>query len=546
MERALRTSDAIIEISADAIISINEAYQIIRYNNGACEIFGYSAEEILGRDINVLIPERFRAGHPAQIRGFAASPTVARRMGERRQISALRKNGQEFPAEASISKTRVDDQWIFTVALRDITDRVRSQRRQEFLAQASGVLNGSLDAQSTISSVASLSVPVLGDWCVVFLSDEGETFHRALAVHSSPDREAEMTALMDMPFTPEPAHPVLKCLNAGESILIPTFDDEALNAWADSAEHKRVLQSLSPASAIVVPLHARGRQIGGIAYFRDRDNPYPHDNDDLALAAELARRAGMAIDNARLYELAQNAIRARDDVLAVVSHDLGNPLAAIRLSAKVLSRHIERQAARKEPVDEMIAEQAGNIRASVDHMDRLIMDRLDIRRIDSGFMALELARVSVGGLLQEVFESYHGLADARGIAFSIDSAESEAEMGEVIADHARMLQVFSNMVGNALKFTAPGQSVSIGAHRVPAGVAFHVADTGAGIPQEHLPHIFDRYWQARRTGRQSIGLGLAIVKGIIDAHEGTIRVESELGAGTTFTITLRSAEQSAE
>src|SRR5687768_2312358 len=127
-EDALRISDAIIAISADAIISIDENQVITRFNHGAEAIFGYSTEEILGRPIDLLIPERFRPTHPSLVRGFAESPVVARRMGERRQISALRKNGEEFPAEASISKTKLAGNWLFTVVLRDVSDRLRAEQ----------------------------------------------------------------------------------------------------------------------------------------------------------------------------------------------------------------------------------------------------------------------------------------------------------------------------------------------------------------------------------------------------------------------------------
>ena len=533
-ELALRASDAIIAISADAIISIDESHRIIRYNNGAQEIFGYTPDEILGRTIDILIPERFRERHPSQIEGFAASPTVARRMGERRQISGLRKGGQEFPAEASISKTRIGDQWMFTVALRDVTDRVRAQRAQSFLAQATALLNGSLDAERTIESIAALSLPTLGDWCVVFLGGNGEPYRRALSVHTSKERAGEMRKLLEIPFTARAEQPVMRCLDKGESLLIPDFNAEVLDAWSDDGAHREILTKLNPSSAVAVPLLARATQIGAICFFFDATSGHVHDQDDLDLANELARRAGMALDNARLYALAQTAVAARDDVIAVVSHDLGNPLAAIRVSATVLARTLER---RSDP-DDVLMQQVDNIRSSVQHMERLIKDLLDVKRIDAGFLALDKGRVAVRVLLEEVSDAYRELAASRGVSLQCDDG---AEAGFVIADHARIAQVFSNLIGNSLKFTPAGGVIRVSVAREAETMAFSVEDNGSGIPAEHLPHIFDRFWQARRTGRQSMGLGLAIVKGIIDAHGGSLRVNSELGAGTTFTFTLPSA-----
>lgn len=528
-EQALRASDAIIEISADAIITINESQQIIRYNNGAEEIFGYTHAEILGQTIDVLIPSRFRANHPAQIRGFAESPVVARRMGERRQISGLRKSGEEFPAEASISKTQIGSEWIYTVALRDVTERVRGARAQHFLAQATALLNSTLDAAQTLESIATLSIPLLGDWCVVFLRRSDGVFDRAVAVHQNPACAPAMEALASIPFTPKPDHALLPCLNEGFSILQPDFDDDAIREWSEIPRHYLLLRELNPVSMIAVPLRGRDQHAGAICFFIDHATKRVHDRDDLELAEELARRAGLALDNARLYTLANAAVTARDDVLAVVSHDLGNPLAAIRLSSAALAKMLA------QGENAAALEQVENIRSAVLHMDRLLNDLLDIKRIEAGFMSLELERIPASQLLDEVVRTYAALADARNITLTRQSVDADTT---VIADRGRIAQVFSNLVGNALKFSPPGQSIVLGADVAYSVVEFSIGDTGPGIPAEHLAHIFDRFWQVRRTGRQGIGLGLAIVKGIIDAHSGTIRVSSELGEGTTFTFTL--------
>jgi PAS domain S-box-containing protein len=530
-EVALRASDSIIEISADAIITINEDQEIIRYNNGAEEIFGYTREEIIGKRIDLLIPARFRANHPAQVRSFAASPVVARRMGERRQISGLRKNGDEFPAEASISKTRIGDEWLYTVALRDVSDRVRAERGQQFLAQATELLNKTLDAEKTIASIATLSIPLLGDWCVVILRRNDGAFYRAVAVHANPARTSHMEGLAAIPFTPHADHLLLRCLHDGQPILQPDFDAAAIEKWSNGPEHYRLLREIDPASLIAVPLPGRGQHTGAICFFSDRSSARRHDADDLQLAGELARRAGVALDNARLYGIANSAVAARDEMLAVVSHDLGNPLAAIRLSSTVLDRMLSRNASANAEAQEQVQ----NIRSSVHQMDRLIKDLLDIHRIESGFLALETESISVSELLDDVLHIYQPLAASRGIAIECRGIGQDVR---VTADRERVLQVFSNLVGNALKFCRPGQGITLSARALGEIVEFTISDTGPGIPAEHIDHIFDRFWQVRRTGRQGIGLGLAIVKGIIDAHSGTVHVSSELGSGTAFTFTL--------
>ncbi len=529
-QKALSLSDAIITISADAIISTDEQQRIIRFNHGAEEIFGYTAQDILGQPLDILLPERFRATHTEHVRRFGESPVAARRMGERRQISGLRKNGQEFPAEASISKTSLDDQLIYTVVLRDVTDRLRTERGQRFLAQAGALLASSLDADRTLESLASLAVPMLGDWCIMLLGGEGIALRRALTVHANPARADQMQRLRDIPMQQRPEHPFLPALLKGESIRLVGFGEEVIDAMADNGEHAAILRALRPHSLVAVPLKARDRVMGAMAFFFDQESLRVHDEVDLDLAEELGRRAALALDNARLYQEAQAAVRTRDDVLAVVSHDLGNSLSAIRIGTTVLLKQL--------PVDssaEPARKQVDNIRSAVLQMERLIRDLLQVKQIESGYLALEREKLAARSLLAQAVEQLAPLAAAKEQSFQ---QVVETDHTYIFADRERLMQVLSNLIGNAVKFTPAGGQVTIGAQTKSNAVVFWVTDSGPGIPEEHLPHVFDRFWQARRTGRHGIGLGLAIVKGIVEAHGGTVWVESEIGQGSTFRFTL--------
>jgi PAS domain S-box-containing protein len=523
---ALRASDAIIAISADAIISIDESQRVTRFNRGAEEIFGCAAAEMIGQRIEKLIPARFHSTHEQHVRTFAESPVVARRMGERRQISAVRSSGEEFPAEASISKTRVAGEWLFTVVLRDMSERVRAEQTQRFLAQASALLAGSLNAERTLESVAELAVRVLGDWCVIFLGSDGYTFRRAHATHADPARSAQMLRLCEIPFRTTPGHPVLRCLTSGETVA-EVMDDATLRRMADDAEHYDLLRSLEPRSMLAVPLRAREHVVGAICMFFGSGSRV-HTEEDIQLAGDLASRAGLALDNARLYEEAQAAIRARDDVLAVVSHDLGNPIAAIRVGTSILQKQLGTG-----DMNSAAERQVENIRASALQMERLVLDLLDIKRIEAGFLSLNTEALAVADLLAAAGE----VAAASGSTLTFSSEAFDREV-HVLADRDRIRQVFANLLGNAARFTPQGGAISIGAELKESAVEFRVRDTGMGIPPEDLRHIFDRFWQARRSGRQGIGLGLAIVKGIVDAHGGRVRVESVPGAGSTFYFTL--------
>ncbi|MGH7504679.1 MAG: ATP-binding response regulator [Longimicrobiales bacterium] len=248
------------------------------------------------------------------------------------------------------------------------------------------------------------------------------------------------------------------------------------------------------------------------------------------LQREQAARAE-AEETARRMELlvrqAEAATRARDDVLATVSHDLKNPLGTIFTSATLLL---------EVPLDEeQRAKQLGIIRRTAERMNRLIQDLLDVSRMEAGRFSVEALPDRVGTLIDEALEMLEPLAAGRGVTL-VDGANDRDR--RVLADHDRILQVLSNLVGNAVKFTPAGGSVMIGVEADGDAMRFSVRDQGPGIPAEHLDRIFDRFWQADRKGGEGAGLGLAIARGIVEAHRGRIWAESETGAGATFFFTL--------
>jgi PAS domain S-box-containing protein len=363
-EDSLRVSEAkfagIVNISADAIISVDEDQRIIHFNSGAEEIFGWPASDIIGQSLDLLIPERFRAAHPQHIRNFAASPIEARRMGERREIAGLRRNGEEFPAEASISKLNVGSQRVFTVVLRDVTERKRLE----------------------------------------------ETYRR-------------------------------------------------------------------------------------------------------------------------LYEEAQRAVAARDDVLSFVSHDLGNPLAAIRIATAVLLKRIDAN----DPDGRHVA----GIREAVEQAQRLIRDLLDIQKLEAGKLVLSPGRIDIDPLIDETIHGLRPLIDEKNIRIA---RESSGEIPKILADADRVTQIISNLIGNALKFSPQNATVTVTSTHAGNEVIVGIRDEGPGILAEHIPHIFDRYWQAKQSGKVGHGIGLSIVQAMVKAHGGRVWAESTFGSGSTFYFAL--------
>jgi PAS domain S-box-containing protein len=239
------------------------------------------------------------------------------------------------------------------------------------------------------------------------------------------------------------------------------------------------------------------------------------------------------LDNVRLMAEAQEALRAREDLLAIVSHDLRNPLGVVLASTALLLKSNlppDKQERARRQVEAI--QRAGN------RMNRLIRDLLDFASIQAGRLSVSKQPQDVGAMVSEVLEVTEPLAAAKSQRLVADVAPELA----IRCDHDRVIQLFSNLVGNAVKFTPEGGTITVHATREGEVVRFLVEDTGPGIPAEELPHVFDRYYQAQRKNRDGIGLGLSIARGIVEAHGGRIWVESEDGKGSRFFFTLPSGD----
>ena len=290
------------------------------------------------------------------------------------------------------------------------------------------------------------------------------------------------------------------------------------------------------------PMLYRGRQ-ARVATLHDVTERKRAEENARRLVAEEARRAAaeeaqrrtafLAEENARLFHEAQHATRARDEMLGVVAHDLRNPLNTIVMGASTMLEMLPES-------PPLLRNHAQIVRRAADRMNRLIQDLLDVRRIESGRLAVDPRPVTVALLVDETLEMLRPLAAAASLELATDLAP---ELPRVRADSGRILQVFSNLVGNAIKFTPAGGRITIGATRLDGEVRFEIADTGPGIPAEQLSHVFGQFWQGLRGDRRGIGLGLAIAKGIVEAHGGRIWVESVVGEGSRFyfTLTMRDA-----
>jgi signal transduction histidine kinase len=240
---------------------------------------------------------------------------------------------------------------------------------------------------------------------------------------------------------------------------------------------------------------------------------------DLSLAEELARRAALSIDNARLFLEAQRAIKSREEILAIVSHDLKAPLNTIGLVGQIMQR----------------SDLADRIQRAVERMRLLISDLLDFSKMESGTFSVALSACSPEKLILPVIDGMKTLAEAKQQTLEW---RIEPNLPEVAADGRRIGQVLSNLLSNAIKFTGEGGRIFVSARQRDDSIIISVSDEGPGIPQENLLKAFDRFWQAEKTKHLGSGLGLSIAKGIIEAHGGKIWAESQLGRGSSFSFTL--------
>ncbi|MGH7444495.1 MAG: GAF domain-containing protein [Longimicrobiales bacterium] len=531
----------LVDATVEGIV-IHDGLHVLDMNPSLAEMVGYEIDEIVGTN-------------PFDYLDPSCHEDVRRRLAENYErpyeATMVHRDGRVFPIEIKASDFYRDGVKLRVAAIRDITERKaaeraarqlveergareaaeRTRRQAEFLLDASHILAASFDTSTVLNQLAHLAVRFLADFCVVSLYDEDET-QIAAAVHVDPSKQSVLEGAVEMWRAHwQESHPLSMTQSTGEAFVMPVVTPHDLDNMARDDEHRRLLGELGTRSLMSAPIRSGGELIGSIM-FASSHATRQYATEDLALAQELGRRAAVAIQAARSYDEAQAATRARDEMLGVVAHDLRNPLNTISmgssLALEIVSGYPGEPARRQLEI----------IQRSTEHMNGLIQDLLDASRVQSGQLALEVAPTKPVTIVNEAVEMLAPLATHAGVALETDVP---SDLSPIPADRQRLLQVLSNLIGNALKFTPNGGRITLTVQREEHGVRFSVSDTGTGIAPDQLPHVFTRFWQARGSDRRGLGLGLSIAKGIVEAHGGAIWAESQEGAGSTFAFSVPEA-----
>lgn len=410
----------------------------------------------------------------------------------------------------------------------DIDDLRREREARETLVRSSASLGSSLDYADTLSSIVRAALPALGDLCTLYMQAADGKIELAASAHVDADK---LELLRAPHLDPDLPYGYPQVIRTGESELVGNVDAAFLAAAARSPTHLSAMQQVGARSLMIVPLGIPGKVFGALAFAVTRGSR-PYDKRDLAVAEELGRRAGLVIENARLFGEAQRASRAKDEFLAMLGHELRNPLSPI-MTGLQLMRMRGTESSREIDAIERQAQ----------HLVRLVDDLLDVSRIATGKVVLDLQKVELAEVVGAALETASPLIDVARHRVSVEVPERGLL---VRVDRGRMAQVLSNLLTNAAKYTPPGGSLSVTAQEREAEVVLEVADSGSGIAPDLLPRIFELFVQARQTVDRSqggLGLGLSIVKSLVTAHGGRVEAHSDgVGRGSVFRVTLPLAE----
>ncbi|HKQ76356.1 MAG TPA: PAS domain S-box protein [Blastocatellia bacterium] len=544
-EDALRESNdrlaGIVSSAMDAIITVDDSQRIVLFNAAAERMFGCPSAEAIGRPLGRFIPKRFRVTHASRIRRFGETEDMSQAMGSFGALSALRADGMEFPVEASISSVEVGGGKLYTVILRDITERKQAEAEREELAREQTARAEAEHAAERIRRLqavtdSALAHPTLDDLLYVMLARIRELLEtdsaailmltedgRSLVVRATIGLEEDVVGL-EVPV----GEGVPGSIAASRAPLIveELSVEDVINLVLRQSAHSLIGAPLIVKGEFIGVIHANTIQLRRFA------------ESDVRLLQLAADRVALAVEQRSVYEVeqqarrqAEEASRMKDEFLAIVSHELRSPLNAII----GYTRMLRSGSADRGEINRATAIIERNAKAQLN----IIEDLLDTARVITGKLRIERSQVDLAPALEAALDTARGAAEAKGVTLVADFGPLPEE---TLGDSTRLQQIVWNLLANAVKFTPEGGRVELRMEGAADNISITVSDNGRGIEPESLPFVFDRFWQADSSGARrygGLGLGLSLVKHLVELHGGTITVASEgLGRGATFTVTL--------
>jgi signal transduction histidine kinase/ActR/RegA family two-component response regulator/PAS domain-containing protein len=409
--------------------------------------------------------------------------------------------------------------------------RIEAQRAEEqarFLAEATTLLTSSLDYRATLDRLARLTVSHLADWCTVDVVDDDGRVRRAAVAHADPGKQNVVSVLRRYSPTPASGSRVPGVIATGRPDVLTDVQPSHVAAVDQEPELAAAIRALEPTSLLTVPIVAGGQVLGAIGLGSARAERR-YTDADLPLAEALARRAALAITNARLYESAQEANRLKDEFLATLSHELRTPLNAMLGWARLIMTG--------NLAPDLVARGLETIERNAHAQAQLVDDVLDVSRIITGRLRLDVEQVELRPVVEAALDAVRPAADAKQVQIELSV---DAEVPPISGDRGRLQQVAWNLLSNAIKFSDHGERVEVRVARIGSQLELQVRDHGEGITADFLPYVFDRFRQADSSVRRQhrgLGLGLAIVRHLVELHGGTVAAESAgRGKGAVFTV----------
>ena len=541
---ALRESEEryrlISETAQDAIFTIDAGSRILFCNPAVERMFGYPAAELVGQQLEVIIPERMREAHRRGIQRYIQ--TRKRNIPWAGiELPALHRDGHEFPVELSFGEWQSDQGMIFTGYARDITERkrvaVELQRSLDEAHAAREQLQRRADEEASFRHLASALTGAVEMTEVLYeITNRATHVTRADGVYVErivdAARTVEVVASAGRGTPPRglrvayPGSMTEEILSQRQPVILADmkgFGHAMAPYLSDTCGDCQVL---------VTPIIAEEEPLGALVLLNSRQSGRQLRESDVVRARTLGDLASLALRRVRLLEQereakekAEAAVRVRDETLGIVSHDLRNPLTKIALSADLLDHA---------PADEQ-PELIKTIRTAARQMERLIQDLLDVARVESGRFSVDKHMLDPVPIVRHACNSNRPIAEQKSQRIVCEVPD---DLPQLCADRDRLVQLFGNLIGNAMKFTPENGTITVHAKAVAEGIRFRVADTGPGIPEGDLKNLFKPYYQAKKTAHMGAGLGLAIVRGIVEAHGGTVSASNASSGGAVFTVVL--------